>query len=99
MPAKIRQTMIISFKSAPPLAFSSLWAGLSSGSGSGSSCGRKVSSFGCCGTVYNLADDEKFNHRCRVEGGVLSDECIRPVKEFFQKLRMLKNSERNLINS
>ena len=24
---------------------------------------------------------------------IIIDECIRPVKEFFQKLRMLKNSE------
>ena len=27
--------------------------------------------FGCCGTVMNLAGDERFNHRARVERGIL----------------------------
>ncbi len=49
--------------------------------------------FGCCGTVYNLVADEKFNHRCEVTGGILEKECIEPVGKFFKQLRMSKNKE------
>ena len=30
---------------------------------------------GCCGTLYNLPVDERFNHRPNVEGGILEEEC------------------------
>lgn len=43
--------------------------------------------FGCCGTVLNLAQDERFNHRARVVGGVLQNACIAPIKEFFREKR------------
>lgn len=75
--------------------------------------GAKDLRFGCCGTVYNLAGDEKFNHRCKVEGGVLEPLCLAPLQEFFKKLReekkktnncgkkqiMSKNSESERLNS
>ena len=61
--------------------------------------GAKDLRFGCCGTVYNLACDEKFNHRCVVEGGVLESECLLPVQNFFKMLRMSKNNESKRLNS
>ena len=61
--------------------------------------GAKDLRFGCCGTVYNLACDENFNHRCVVEGGVLESECLLPVQNFFKMLRMSKNNESKRLNS
>lgn len=43
--------------------------------------------FGCCGTVMNLAQDERLNHRARVVGGVLQQECIAPIQKFFHEKR------------
>ncbi|HEY8423538.1 MAG TPA: tRNA adenosine(34) deaminase TadA [Clostridia bacterium] len=43
--------------------------------------------FGCCGTLYNLPQDTRFNHRAEVVGGVLSDECAKLLTDFFKKLR------------
>lgn len=43
--------------------------------------------FGCAGTVYNLAADEKFNHRAAVTGGILEDECKTLLTDFFRALR------------
>lgn len=43
--------------------------------------------FGCAGTVYNLAADQKFNHRAVVHGGILEEECKALLTEFFKELR------------
>lgn len=43
--------------------------------------------FGCCGTVYNLANDSKFNHRAIVEGGIMEEECSGLISSFFNALR------------
>lgn len=43
--------------------------------------------FGCCGSVFNLAADPKFNHRAVIEGGILAEECLEPIRTFFKKLR------------
>ena len=43
--------------------------------------------FGCCGTLYNLPTDTRFNHRAEVEGGVLQKECADLLIDFFKQLR------------
>lgn len=43
--------------------------------------------FGCSGSVMNLLDGSKLNHSCPVTGGVLEDECLAPIREFFKNLR------------
>lgn len=48
--------------------------------------------FGCCGSVMNLADSEKFNHRVVVKGGVLEDECSQILSGFFRSLREKKGN-------
>ncbi len=45
--------------------------------------------FGCCGTIMNLAQEPRLNHRAEVEGGILKEECIAPIKEFFRDKRKL----------
>ena len=54
--------------------------------------------FGCCGTIYNLASDEKFNHRCEVVGGIMEEQCVSPIKEFFRQIRLSKNTQNGQIS-
>jgi Cytosine/adenosine deaminases len=42
---------------------------------------------GACGSVVNIADNKKLNHRIKVEKGVLEKECAALLKEFFRKKR------------
>lgn len=42
---------------------------------------------GAAGTLYNLVDDPRFNHRLKVASGVLRGECAGILKEFFRGLR------------
>jgi len=42
---------------------------------------------GACGTLYNIVDDERLNHRMEVKAGVLEQECRAVLQEFFKKLR------------
>ncbi|WMM24632.1 tRNA adenosine(34) deaminase TadA [Tissierella sp. MB52-C2] len=45
---------------------------------------------GCCGTIEDLTNHPKFNHRVEVEFGVLEDECSSIISEFFRELRRNK---------
>lgn len=42
---------------------------------------------GCAGSVFNLLEDERFNHRCEVTRGVLGEECGALMSSFFRELR------------
>jgi tRNA(adenine34) deaminase len=42
---------------------------------------------GSCGTLYNIIEDKRLNHRCEVVRGVIEEECSYLLKDFFQKLR------------
>ena len=42
---------------------------------------------GCCGTLYQLIQDGRFNHTCPVTGGVLEAEGAGILKEFFARKR------------
>lgn len=42
---------------------------------------------GTAGTLMNLLDDERFNHRCEVTGGILDEECGHILSDFFRLLR------------
>lgn len=44
---------------------------------------------GACGTILNIAHNEKLNHRIEISKGVLSQECAQIIKEFFQRKRAL----------
>jgi tRNA(adenine34) deaminase len=39
---------------------------------------------GCCGSIYNLLDESRFNHRAEITEGVMADECSRLMKNFFR---------------
>lgn len=42
---------------------------------------------GCCGSLYNLPVDTRFNHRLKVEGGILEEECALLLSNYFKKKR------------
>lgn len=42
---------------------------------------------GACGSIYNIAKDERLNHRIEVIPGILEDECRALLQEFFRKKR------------
>ena len=42
---------------------------------------------GACGSLYNIVEDERLNHRVSVTRGVLKDECSSMLKDFFAMLR------------
>ena len=42
---------------------------------------------GCCGSLYNLGTDKRFNHNPEVIGGVCEDECGKLLTSFFINIR------------
>jgi len=42
---------------------------------------------GAAGTLYNILDDDRLNHRCEVIPGVRKDECAGLLTGFFEALR------------
>ena len=47
---------------------------------------------GAVGSVLNLFEDYKFNHKPEVEKGILKEECESLLKQFFKELRKLKSN-------
>ena len=50
---------------------------------------------GAAGSIYNLADDERFNHRVAVTEGILQQECSQQLSDFFRRLREQKKVQKN----
>ena len=42
---------------------------------------------GYCGTLGNIPQDPRLNHRCAVEGGLLAEESAALLRQFFQAKR------------
>ena len=49
--------------------------------------GAKDPKTGACGSVINIVNHKKLNHRIKVEKGILEKECGYLLKEFFRKKR------------
>ena len=49
--------------------------------------GCKDPKAGACGSLYNIVQDERLNHRLEVTASVLTEECSRILQEFFQNRR------------
>lgn len=46
---------------------------------------------GACGSVYDVSNDKRLNHRIEVTPGVMAAQCERILKEFFKSLRSMQN--------
>lgn len=42
---------------------------------------------GCVGSIYNLLDDERFNHKVNVVYGIKEAQCKAQMQDFFRQLR------------
>lgn len=49
---------------------------------------------GAAGSIYNLSDDDRFNHRVTTVEGILGDECSSLLSQFFKELRTVKKLRR-----
>ncbi len=45
------------------------------------------SKFGACGSLYNLAEEGKYNHKIKIFSGIYSLESEKLLKDFFLKKR------------
>lgn len=50
---------------------------------------------GCCGSLMNLLEDTRFNHRPVVHSGLMADECGAILTSFFRDIRQRKNASLN----
>ncbi|MDU5145740.1 MAG: tRNA adenosine(34) deaminase TadA [Paenibacillus dendritiformis] len=46
---------------------------------------------GCAGTLMNLLQEPRFNHRVDIIEGVLQEECAAMLTDFFRRLRKKKS--------
>ncbi len=51
---------------------------------------------GAAGSVFNILQEQKLNHRAEVVTGLLSDECRVILKDFFRDLRNKKLEDTSL---
>ncbi len=42
---------------------------------------------GACGSLYNIVQDERLNHRLEVTKGVMAEQCGKLLQDFFQRRR------------
>ncbi len=53
---------------------------------------------GAAGSIYNLAEDERFNHQVQIREGVLQQECSEQLSSFFRRLREQKKAAKQKIS-
>ena len=51
---------------------------------------------GAVGSIYDFAQDDRFNHKVEVTEGVLGEECSQMLSGFFKELRAGKKSKKTL---
>lgn len=42
---------------------------------------------GACGSLYLIADDSRLNHRAKIIGGIMEQECAEMLRDFFKLKR------------
>ena len=57
--------------------------------------GCRDAKVGAVGSIYNFAEDERFNHQVQVREGVLEQECSTQLSGFFRQLREQKKEQKN----
>ena len=43
--------------------------------------------FGACGSIFNIVQSKKLNHKIALSAGILKNECVSLMQEFFKKKR------------
>ncbi|WP_226582415.1 tRNA adenosine(34) deaminase TadA [Halobacillus litoralis] len=52
--------------------------------------GAKDPKAGCAGSLYQLLNDDRFNHKAEVVPGLMEETCGEMLSQFFRKLRAKK---------
>ena len=52
--------------------------------------GAKNYKSGAGGTLYNILSDSRLNHVCKVQSGVMQNECLEILQEYFLLRRKLR---------
>ena len=52
---------------------------------------------GAAGSLYNLAEDPRFNHRVELTSGIMKQECSGILSNFFRTLRAEKKAAREKV--
>ena len=55
--------------------------------------GTEDAKTGACGSVLNLFEDYKFNHKVETEKNILQKDCENILKDFFKELREMKKTK------
>ena len=50
---------------------------------------------GACGSIFDIVEEPRLNHRIEVERGFMAEECGQLLKDFFAQLRTIKKNRRN----
>jgi tRNA(adenine34) deaminase len=48
---------------------------------------------GACGSLYNIVQDDRLNHRVEITAGVLAEDCKTQLQAFFQRRREEKRND------
>lgn len=48
---------------------------------------------GGCGSIFNIADNDRLNHRLEIQTDFLQEECQAIMKDFFKQLRKKKSED------
>lgn len=56
--------------------------------------GARDKKAGCAGSLMNLLEDSRLNHRATVTSGILEEECSAILSNFFKELRQKRKRER-----
>ena len=49
---------------------------------------------GCCGSLYQLCGDPRFKTKIAVKGGILKEESLTIIQDFYKVIRKIKSYER-----
>lgn len=58
--------------------------------------GARDKKAGCVHSLYELLNDDRFNHSCEVIEGVLAEQCGQILTDFFRNLRALKKEQKKV---
>ncbi len=50
---------------------------------------------GACGSVFNVPQEDRLNHRIHVETGMMEDACAQLLRQFFGQLRNRKKKNKS----
>ncbi len=50
---------------------------------------------GACGSVFQIADCGRLNHRMKIETGIMEEECGQMMRQFFRQLRNRKKKNKS----